>query len=197
MTPSLRLYLTDQYHSRKRGRPCGGLSLRQGPLLRTRAVDAGRSGGAGSSLPLPSPRYWHMRTITYTCMIGHVCTYVHVRLSTCEYTQTHAHLSVHKKVCIKVYRVPGQLRCASCKYMRAHSYMCTYEHRLECILVYVHVYKSTFILEHSCFRALAGSWVCFGRGKLTDPCLQARASRGWPSHSQPSPALHRALGLWR
>lgn len=138
-----------------------------------------------------------MRTITYTCMIGHACTYVHVRLSICEHIRLHAHLSVLKKVCINVYRVPGHLRCASCKYMGAHSYMCTYERRLEGIPVCVHVYKSTFILEHACFWALVGSWVCFWRGKLTDPCSQARASRDWPTHSQPSAALHHALGLWR
>lgn len=117
LTPSLRLYLTDrptdQYHLRRRGRPCSGLGLGQGPMLKTGVVDAEGALALPSCFPLSpvpilTPRYWQMRTVTCTCRIGRVWTDVHalvhaessltqidLGVSTCEHKQTHAHLGVH------------------------------------------------------------------------------------------------------
>lgn len=60
--------LTDQYHSRR------GLGLRQGLILKSRAIDAG--GGRKTSpfptlspVPAVTPKVWQMRIATCTCIL--------------------------------------------------------------------------------------------------------------------------------
>ena len=92
------------------------------------------------------------------------CEHIHTLMLTCVC------LHIHRKACISLCTVPGRLRCASYTYLQEHSYMCTCEHRCECILVRVHRFISMYVLEHSYFWAHAGAWVCFQRDKLTDLC---------------------------